>query len=337
MIGNRACQINADHPCFTIRTRLLNTCRRTVNEEGTAALKAKPDCIPCLFNQALNTTRVASDDPALHIKALRELARVVPRLRFNQTPAALSQPLYALVARVTGVRDPYALIKRQTNKAALQLVNDLGALVRQSADPLKAAVHLAAAGNIIDLGIGHKFDLEKDVTRIMGQRFAIDDYAAFKRELRPGRRLLYLGDNAGEIVFDRVLVEHLLQAEMNVTFVVKSGPIINDATMADAEFCGLTRLCPVIETGSNDIGVHWRHVSAEFRRHVRHADILLGKGHGNFETCSGRAGNYYFLLKAKCAMVAQELGVALGDTVFKHAPGAHPWNGIAISSAACCW
>jgi uncharacterized protein with ATP-grasp and redox domains len=99
----------------------------------------------------------------------------------------------------------------------------------------------------------------------------------------------------------------------------QSGPIINDATREDADFAGISALCPVIETGSDDIGVGWPNASATFRRHVRHADIILGKGHGNFETCVGRRGNYYFLLKAKCPVVAAELGVRDGDTVFKHA------------------
>ena len=200
----------------------------------------------------------------------------------------------------------------------LELLPSLEAIVRRSKDPLKAAIHLAAAGNVIDLGIGHEFDLKKDIALLMKQPFAIDDYPDFRREIGPGRTLLYLGDNCGEIVFDRVLIEYLLAMGVRVTFVVKSGPIINDATRADAEFCGLTQLCPVIETGSDDIGVGWRNISSVFRRHVKAADIILGKGHGNFETCHGRPGNYYFLLKAKCDMVANELGVVTGNTVFKH-------------------
>ena len=281
-------------------------------------MKAKPDCIPCLFRQALNTTRVVTPDPAVQTRVLKTLARRLGGLSMNQSPAALSQPVYDIVARVTGVRDPYARQKRDTNAAALALLPRLERLVDRSRDPLKAAIHLAVAGNIIDLGIGHAFDLRRDVTRIMRQPFALDDYAAFRRELQPGRRLLYLGDNCGEIVFDRVLAEHLVAAGLAVTFVVKAGPVINDATLADARTAGMVNVCPVITTGSNDIGVHWSHVSAAFRRHVREADLILAKGHGNFETCVGRKGNYYFLLKAKCDMVAAELGVRLGDTVFTH-------------------
>lgn len=281
-------------------------------------MKAKPECIACLFRQAVNTTRVVTGNSAVQTRVLRTLARKMGRVSLNQTPAAMSQPVYDTVARVTGVKDPYARQKRETNAAAMSLLPRLERMIAHSPDPLKAAVHLAVAGNIIDLGIGHAFDLSRDVHRIMRQPFAIDAYREFARELRPGRRLLYLGDNCGEIVFDRVLVEHLAARGVGVTFVVKSGPIINDATMEDARTMGMTAVCPVITTGSNDIGVHWSHVSAEFRRHARAADIILAKGHGNFETCVGRPGNYYFLLKAKCDVVARELGVKTGDTVFKH-------------------
>lgn len=281
-------------------------------------MKAKPECIECMFRQALNTTRVVTSDAGVQVRVLKAVAQRLAHLSMNQTPAALSQPLYDIVARVTGVKDPYARQKRETNASAMALLPALERRIRRSADPLKAAIHLAVAGNIIDLGIAHTFDLKRDVTRLMGQPFAIDHFRDFGRELKPGRRLLYLGDNCGEIVFDRVLVEHLLARGVSVTFVVKSGPIINDAMLSDARDVGLTELCPVITTGSNDIGVAWSHTSADFRRHVRGADLILAKGHGNFETCVGHAGNFYFLLKAKCDIVARELGVKLGDTVFKH-------------------
>lgn len=281
-------------------------------------MKTQPECLACMFRQALNTARVATQDTRAHTEILRRLARVVPSMNMTRSPATLSKPVYDIVFNVTGVRDPYAHSKKETNQAAMELLSTLESAIHHSPDPLKQAIHLAVAGNIIDLGIGHAFNLKKDVARIMKQAFAIDDYPEFRRELRTGRTLLYLADNCGEIVFDRVLVEQLLAAGLKVTVVVKSGPIINDATREDAAFAGITLLCPVIETGSDDIGVGWANVSSSFRRHVRNADLILGKGHGNFETCVGKPGNYYFLLKAKCDIVAAELGVKTGDTVFKH-------------------
>ena len=270
-----------------------------------------------MFRQALNTARAASPDPTTHTRILKELARLLPAMDMTLAPATLSKPIYDTVFKVTGIRDPYARHKKETNQAAMELLPGLEATIRRSKDPLKTAIHLAAAGNIIDLGIGHKFDLKKDVVRIMKQAFTIDDYKAFRKELKPGCKLLYLGDNCGEIIFDRILVEQLLARGANVTFVVKSGPIINDATREDAVFAGISAICPVIETGSDDIGVGWPNTSPEFRKHIRQADIILVKGHGTFETCFGRPGNYYFLLKAKCVIVSAERGVKTGATVFK--------------------
>ena len=120
------------------------------------------------------------------------------------------------------------------------------------------------------------------------------------------------------IIFDRILVEELLKTGVEIIFIVKSGPIINDAMMADARVAGLTDLVPVIETGSNDIGINVSRSSEEFLKAFKSADLILAKGHGNFETCCAFPQNFYFLLKAKCKVVAKELGVRMGDIVFKN-------------------
>jgi len=285
-------------------------------------MKARVDCIVCMFRQALNTARVVSDDPDIHLEILRRTAARVAHPDFNRTPAALSQPVYEIVSEVTGVADPYGAHKRETNRIALEHLPHVEALVNAAPDPLDAALHAAAAGNVIDLGIGQAFDIDSDIERIMRQSLAINAVAAFRRELGPGRRILYLGDNAGEIVFDTLLVRRIAETGAEVTVSVKSGPIINDATREDAAACGMTELAAVIETGAADIGVNWDRISPEFRDAVDRADAIVAKGHGNFETCNDRPENFYFLLKAKCAMVANELGVSLGDIVFKHSAGA---------------
>lgn len=284
-------------------------------------MKARPDCIVCMFRQALNTARLVSDDPGVHLAILQGVAARVSGLSLDRTPANLSQPCYEVVSAVTGVADPYEEQKRESNRMVLELLPEIRAAVAGSADPLDAAIHAAAAGNIIDLGIGHEFDIRKDALAMLKQGFAVNAVEEFRAELRPGRKLLYLGDNAGEIVFDTLLVEMLTGYGVDLTYTVKSGPIINDATMQDARDVGMTGLARVIETGSADIGVGWRNVSDEFRTAFETADIILAKGHGNFETCNDRSENIYFLLKAKCTMVAQELCVTLGDIVFKHSSG----------------
>lgn len=281
-------------------------------------MHAKPECIPCLFRQALNTARLATKDEAQQVEILRRVAAHAAAASLAQTPARLSQYVYQAVTEVTGVADPYRAEKEKTNCLALQILPDIKAAVAAARDPLAAALHAAVAGNIIDLGIGHEFDIEKDILKLMQRPFRVNALEDFRYELAPGRRLLYLGDNAGEIVFDTLLVEQILHTGTQVTYVVKSGPVINDALLEDAEATGMTKLVPVIASGSNAIGVGWDSLSAEFRSAMASADAILGKGHGNYETCEDRPENLYFLLKAKCPVVAESLGVRLGDIAFAH-------------------
>ena len=193
-------------------------------------------------------------------------------------------------------------------------------LVINNKDPIRAAVKVAVFGNIIDLGIGLKFDLNKNLERVFKEKFAVDEYNDFKEQLDSGgKNILYLGDNAGEIVFDRLLVEQLIK-DHNVTFVVKKRPVINDATVEDAEYTGMKDLVPIIDTGSDGIGIQWRTVSEEFLENYENADIIISKGQGNFETMSDKKGGIYFLLRAKCDCVARILGVKFGDIVFIKGP-----------------
>lgn len=283
-------------------------------------MKSRPDCIACMFRQGLNTAKLLTDDPATQMRVLNRIADWTRQLSLDNSPAVNSRPVYMIVSEVTGNKDPYAQQKKETNRAALALLPELRKFARNSPDPLDAAIHVAVAGNIIDMGIGHSFDFNREIEEIldiMKQKLGLSDLPSFRKELGRGRKLLYLADNAGEIIFDRLLVEEILRTGTKVTVAVKSGPIINDATMHDARVAGLTKLTKVIETGGNDVGVDWSNVSREFMAAVRAADVILAKGHGNFETCDERPENFYFLLKTKCEMVANILNVKLGTLVFK--------------------
>lgn len=284
-------------------------------------MKSELECILCLFKQGVNTARIVTSDPQVHREILNRIAAGVENIDLNRTPAELSKRVYSIVSDVTGIADPYSNAKKQSNREALSIIPDVERMIAGSDDPLVTALHVAVAGNVIDLGIGHEFNLAEDVRKLVSTPFAIDDSDEFKRELRAGRRLLYLGDNAGEIVFDRVLVEQLLKYSVDITFCVKSGPIINDATMEDARTAGITDLVPVITTGSDDIGVNIRRSGKEFVDTLNRSDIILAKGHGNIETCIDFPQNFYFLLKAKCDVVSRALGVRTGDIVCKHKSG----------------
>lgn len=281
-------------------------------------MKSDFECLVCMMKQALNTVRVATSDRHLQRKAMDRVARLIPETDLNRTPAFNSTKVYEIVSEVTGIKDPFKEIKKKSNEDAIRLLPHVRKLVSDSADPLKAALHLAVAGNIIDIGIGYDFNLEKDIIAMMDSDFAVEDISSFREALHPDSTLLYFGDNAGEIVFDRILVEEILKTGVDIVFAVKSGPIINDAMMEDARKAGLVDLVDVIETGSNDIGIQLERSSKTFREKFESADMILAKGHGYFETCSGlHDDRFYFLLTAKCAVVARELGVQTGETAFK--------------------
>ncbi len=285
---------------------------------------AHADCITCMFRQVQNTVREITDDPAVTLAVMQRLGAKVATLELNANPALVSKHVYTITSEVTGIADPFAEQKRESNAMALRVLPVAREAVMAAPDPFSAAIHLAAVGNMIDAGIGNPDhgDVETDIERMLELPFGIFDLDDFRSELGPGKRLLYLGDNAGEIVFDTVLVDLIGQTGTEVTYSVKSGPIINDATMEDAETAGMANFAHVIETGSDDVGIHFPNSSETFLEAFASADVILGKGHGNFETCNTRAENLYFLLKAKCRLVAAELGVNLGDLVFKHIPAA---------------
>jgi uncharacterized protein with ATP-grasp and redox domains len=283
-------------------------------------MKSELECILCLFKQGLNTARLVTADSHAHREIIDRIAASVEKIDLDQSPAELSKKIYSIVSDITGAADPYRIAKEQSNREALRIIPDVERMIDKSEDPLITALHVAVAGNVIDLGIGHEYNLAKDVRTLVSTSFAIDDSDVFRQELRAGCKLLYLGDNAGEIVFDRVLVEQLLKTKAEITFCVKSGPIINDATMDDARIAGITDLVPVITTGSDDIGINLSRSSKQFIDHLDRADVVLAKGHGNFETCIDFPQNFYFLLKAKCDAVSRALGVRTGDIVFKHKP-----------------
>ena len=287
-------------------------------------MKARVGCIPCFVKQGLSAVRLSTPDPAEQQRVLDEVLRRIQGLSLERSPALLSQIVYAAVREMTGVADPFAQAKRETNRRALALLPNLKRRIAASPDPLRAAIQVALIGNVVDLGIsGHDFDLERDLAQGLDAALAVDDYPAFRDALKDCRRLLYVCDNSGEIAFDRLLIEHLRE-RCEVTASVKSQPIINDATKQDAEEVGLPAVADVIETGSGDIGVNWERASPEFVEAFRAADLVLAKGQGNFETLDETPGEIFFLLKAKCPEVAAELAVREGALIFLRSRSRRP-------------
>jgi uncharacterized protein with ATP-grasp and redox domains len=278
------------------------------------------DCFPCVFRQALSAARHASDDRRLHEEVLRRIAVFYATQPLGETPAHFSRHAYRIVSEVTGVADPFRAEKQRFNALALAMLPECRAALATSDDPLATGAHLAVAGNIIDLGIAEDLDIHGTLRTALHVPFVINHLERLRAKLAGAASLLYIGDNAGEIVLDRLFIEVIgqLYPELDVTFTVKAGPIINDATMDDALAAGMLDVCTVIDVGGACIGAPLDQVSQAFMQRFERADVIISKGQGNFETLSSATQRpVFFILKAKCALVAQELGATFGDSVLK--------------------
>lgn len=272
------------------------------------------------MTQALRAAKAASSDELIQRRVLDSVAKMVPDLPLEERPPAIAQRVYRAVHDITGNADPYREMKSQANQTALSLYPRLKEIVVGSDDPLLAACKLAIAGNSIDFGpqVLHT-DLDTIVDSALSVPFVCDDYQQFRSEVASCTRLLYLGDNAGEIVFDRLLVEQLLQynRQLDITFVVREAPIINDATMEDAVVVGLDKLARVVSNGSDAPATILSQCSPEMLEMFNSADIIIAKGQGNYESLSDEDANIFFLLKCKCHVVADLLDVNVGDAVLR--------------------
>jgi len=276
------------------------------------------DCIPCFVRQALDSARLITDDEQIHEQVMRGVLRLASRMDLRQSPPAMAQKIHRLIRKLTGVQDPYLQTKNRFNQLALKMYPELREQVQASTDPFETAVRLAIAGNIIDLGVKSglaESQVEETIAQSLTEPLDMDALKKFRNATAQAKDILYIGDNAGEIVFDRLLIEQL-PCE-NITFVVKAGPIINDATMEDAEIAGLTDIVTVIDNGSDAPGTILESCSEAFRHRFDKADLVIAKGQGNYETLSDVDKDIFFILRAKCPVIAQHLGCEVGEMILR--------------------
>jgi uncharacterized protein with ATP-grasp and redox domains len=277
-------------------------------------MKTYFDCLPCFVRHALDAARMVTDDEAVHERVLREVLRASASLDMSMSPPHMGREIHSIIRRETADPDPYREIKDASTRLALGLLPGLARRVEASSDPFEAAVRFAVAGNIIDFGAqAHVSDetILQAIEDAVKEPIDTAGVDALRRAAENAREILYLGDNAGEIVLDRLLIERL--PGERVTFAVREAPVINDATIEDARVSGLTDLVQVITNGSDAPGTILEECSAEFRKHFERADVIIAKGQGNYETLNDTPGNIFFLLKAKCPVVARDLSCELGS------------------------
>jgi uncharacterized protein with ATP-grasp and redox domains len=277
-------------------------------------MKTYLDCIPCMMEQALQTGRIATTDESKIKELLDAVGDRIKDIPLENTPPETATFIYHKIKEITGINDPYKKIKEQNIQQVIQLYPYLKDLVQKSDDPLLTAIRLAIAGNVIDYGANRNFHLEDEIEKALNQDFAILDYDKFKHDLKKARCILYLGDNAGESVFDKLLIETMNKP---VTYVVRQEPIINDVTMEDAIKSGIGEVAEIVSSGAYTPAIILKLCNENFIKKFNEADLVISKGQGNYEGLSEIDRSVFFLLKAKCELIARELGVNMGAIVMK--------------------
>lgn len=274
------------------------------------------DCVPCAIRHCLKSVRMATDDETVHERVLREALAMWQQADLAQSPPALAQQVHRLIREITGVEDPYLAVKNEYNLFALRMYPELRQRVERSTDPFDTAVRLAVAANVIDFGVNAGVEqtaVRQTILRSLTDPLDAGIAQGLRGAIVRAEEILYLGDNAGEIVFDRLLIEQMPQGK--VTYVVRGSPIINDALMEDAEIAGLTDLVEVVDNGSDGPGTILETCSESFRRRFARADLIIAKGQGNFESLSDTEKNAFFLLRPKCAVLSRYLRCEIGRLV----------------------
>lgn len=277
------------------------------------------ECISCFARQAAEAAEAyAPNDPKLQREVLRTVLRVAAEADYEKSPPEVAVDYFRKIVKLTGVSDPYAEAKRMSNEEVMTLLPRLREEVLASGNPLETAVRMAIAGNIIDFGTPHGQKgngLLDVIEHAVESDLCMEAFSVFEQRVKEAGLILYLGDNCGEAVLDRLLIEQLPREK--VVFVVRGGPVLNDMTPVEVPQTGLDEICRVIDNGNDAPGTVLHESPAAFRELFERADLVISKGQGNFETLQDCGREVFFLMKVKCEVVARETRLPLGSIYFQ--------------------
>ncbi len=274
------------------------------------------ECLPCVLKQCRKIAGLVGADRATEERLVAHLQVTAKGLSLDEPPSTYTSRILLAAVEFLGTKDPFVEVKQEQNSNAVPLARQADEELGQTDDPLLSALMLAAAGNVIDSGPRHQFRIEDALDDL---RFAHDDSRTLFERLAGARHVLYILDNAGEVMFDELVLKRLDGVEL--TIVARSTPVLNDVTVPEAESLGLGQYGRIIGTGSRFLGVDFRTVSREFLDVYEAADVVIAKGHANFESLVGQGRDAFCVLKAKCELVARPLGVELGESACYHEKG----------------
>lgn len=278
-------------------------------------MKLQSECVSCIIAQVENVTDMLSLSQRKRQAAMDDTHAYLARANYEGcTPESMGE-LWQILLNHVGDRDPYAAIKSLCNQEAMKMLPATREKVSRANDPFSVALKYAIAGNLIDYGLAHPVSIEEQnaqIDAIAHTAFSKDDSGKLLLAMARAKTMLYLGDNAGEIVFDRLLIEQIRQrfADLDISFVVKGSAVLNDVIRTDADEVGMREVARVIDNGDASPGTVLPRTSEAFQKAFFEADVILSKGQGNFESLSGvKKENLFFLFTAKCDTVCAEAGV----------------------------
>jgi len=270
----------------------------------------KPDCIACLFNQSLKVSKLLELDDTTCKKVFDSTAQILIDHDMTCTPPQIAKEIYQAISDITGEKDPVALSKERATQEAMKVDTSFIQTIHD-------AIKLAVIGNVIDFGAQNQFDLSEMMQNHFHQAFGIDDFHTFESELKEAKEMVVIGDNVGEHIFDKVLIETIKKSyDIEIHYFVRGKPIINDMTLKEAQI--LSDCTHIVDTGVETPGYDLREANDASREIFDRADIVLAKGMGNFESLYQSAERpVYFLFIVKCNVVAQAIGREIKELIFK--------------------
>ncbi len=278
------------------------------------------DCVACIVGQIDKAISVLNLDEKLAKKIQKEVLKKSTSFNFNQTPPSVAREVYEYLSQMTGLCDPLEHIKQNSIEKALEFVPFIEKKIRQNEDKLFTAIKAAVAGNVIDFGAKEQFCLEEEINKVFDTHFAINDFKIFLKELEKHEKLLILADNAGENVFDKILIKIInrLYPQKAIIYATRGKPIINDITTKEALQIGIDKFATVMSTGVDTPGLELDRASQKFRDIFETSPLILAKGMGNYECLENlKDKRIYFLFKVKCNVVANSIYRNIGDIILK--------------------
>ena len=277
-------------------------------------------CVECIINQSIKVSDTIDADSSLKKELTSTVELMSKDFSFAQNPPEIASYVYEKMSEIANKEDLYDEVKKSSTIKALSFVPLLKDKLLNSPDKLLTATKIAVAGNVIDLAAAVEFDLEEELTKIFDTDFSHNNFDAFKGSLEVAKRVVVLGDNVGEHIFDYMFIATLdeLYPQIEFHYFVRGNPIINDVTIVEAKEAEFDKLCSLVDSGVNTPGFVYNRATKYSQKLFDEVDLVISKGMGNYECLSpSHRKNICFLLKVKCNVVARSLGKEVGDIICK--------------------